>query len=249
MFNYQLWKDSFKSTWSFWLIILPFVTLINLLILLLIKVEDQKNLLSVNIIKNLFFTSFGIIIICIFFIIGPNALMTKPIDLGYLSYTLSTRLSRLQIFVNKMIYFIFTITSYVLVNFLLVGLFMIIKNQPSLKDWALQCLGYWLLLMAVGAICFMFSSIFNRSTYTIFFSALIIVLFYTANVTVGLAELTETKELAFLKYLTLFTLFNHNKIETDNVMKFIYQFITLGIISVICYFISAVKFIHKDLPL
>ncbi|SYV95338.1 Uncharacterised protein, partial [Mycoplasma putrefaciens] len=117
------------------MIILPFVTLINLLILLLIKVEDQKNLLSVNIIKNLFFTSFGIIIICIFFIIGPNALMTKPIDLGYLSYTLSTRLSRLQIFVNKMIYFIFTITSYVLVNFLLVGLFMIIKNQPSLKDW------------------------------------------------------------------------------------------------------------------
>lgn len=51
MFNYQLWKDSFKSTKLFWFLILPFIFLINFLILIFNKHIDD----SISTIKLLLF--------------------------------------------------------------------------------------------------------------------------------------------------------------------------------------------------
>lgn len=190
----------------------------------------------------------------IFFVVVPNILMTKPIDRNYLTYTLSTKLSRLQIVLNKISYFIFSITSYVFINFLIVLIFIITKkpNQINLTDWSLQCLGYWLFLLSVGSICFMFSSIFNKSSLTLLFSSILIVLSYTLYITSTIISKTDAenfKVVKNLKYLTLFSLFDYTKIESKHVSKFIYDFIVLSSISIVCFSISSIVFVKKDLPL
>ncbi|MDQ0567556.1 hypothetical protein [Mycoplasma yeatsii] len=253
MFNLQLWKDSFRSTKSFWFLILPFIFLINFLILIFNKNIDD----SVSTIQLLFFSNIAglsIVAISIFFVVVPNVLNTRPIDRGYLTYTLSTKLSRLKIILNKMTYFIFCITSYVFINFLIVFIFILIKKPTYINSasWTLQCLGYWLFLSSVGSICFMFSSIFNKSSLTLLFSSILIVLFYTLYITSSVVLKTDAENLKLLKnlkYLTLFSLFDYTKIESKDVSKFIYNFIVLSSISVVCYSISSIVYIKKDLPL
>lgn len=112
----------------------------------------------------------------------------------------------------------------------------------SVKNFLFLNLGLLLLQLAISSISFLFSCVFNLSKNSFALGAGIPMASFIFQV----LQQTST-DLKGFKYLTLSTLFDTTKILSGE--GFWMQFLVLGVISVVLYFVGMRIFCKKDLPL
>lgn len=101
----------------------------------------------------------------------------------------------------------------------------------------------FLFFFVIGGYAFFFSSIFNETKWALAFSGGITLVFYVLNIFSNSAG-----NVGWLKYLTLFTVFQPLEIVNGTMNVFLVS-ISLGITGSILYILSVIIFSKKDLPL
>lgn len=227
------------------------------------KLDDlaSRNLYGL-VVGVILFSIAGLLLPIVYSILTANGLVAQQVESGSLAFTLSAPIKRSTIIVSKAIYFIFAITSMFLVLFL----FSVIGREIgiaiggtdfieslAIKDLALYSLGSYLVSLAISGICFLTSSIFNKSKYAIGVGGGISIFFLVASI-LGLFG-SEVMPLAlridsmnFFNYLTIISFFNVNSI-LNGTSLFYYLLIPLVAISVVTYVVGCYIFTKKDLPL
>jgi len=260
MFNKTYFKQTVKSNFKLWLI---FTGVLCALICVVLSVFDADTLAQlginsanmpinplgdistlINLLANQYFGMFCLIFPMIYIIITGNKLISGQVDNGNMAYNLSAPVSRMQIAGTSMIYLAGSLT---LMYGLIVGIGCGAAEilQPGELDLAAFCrlaLGSYLLQLAISAISFCASCIFNRSSRSLLFGAGLPLVFYGVNLLAGLS-----KDLEFFKYFSLITLF-----DTDALIAgegFAAGLIVLASISAVLYAVGITVFKQKDLPL
>lgn len=208
------------------------------------------------------FSIAGLLLPIVYTILTANSLVAQQVETGSLAFTLSSPLKRKTIIVSKAVYLIFAITSMYIVFFL----FSLISREIgialggvdfieslSVKDLSLYTIGSYCVSLAISGICFLSSSIFNKTKYAIGVGGGISIFFLVSSI-LGLFG-SEVMPLAlridsmnFFNYLTIIRLFDVQSI-LDGTSTFYYLLIPLLAISVVTYLVGCVVFTKKDLPL
>ena len=103
-------------------------------------------------------------------------------------------------------------------------------------------LGIFLLMFAISGIAFMFSCIFNLTKNSLAFGAGIPIACLILQI-----MSQASKDLEFLKYLSLNTLFDPSEITGGG--TFLPQFIIMAVLGIATYLVGIKVFKEKDLPL
>ena len=127
------------------------------------------------------------------------------------------------------------------------------EESLTIKDLFFYTVGSFSVSLAISGICFLSSSIFNKTKYSIGVGGGISVFFLVSSI-LGLFG-SEVMPLAlridsmnFFNYLTIIRLFDVQSI-LDETNTFFYLLIPLLAISVVTYLIGCIVFTKKDLPL
>lgn len=180
----------------------------------------------------------------IYTIIVANRTVASHVDRGSMAYLLSTPNNRIKIAATQAIYLLTTIT--LLIGIItLAGIFMcqlMFPGDLDMNKFLLLNCGALLLYYALTGIGFFASCMFNDTKNSLGIGAGLPVAFLLLQMISDIGEKTE-----FLKYLTLYTLFDPNKIITGE--GFALSFLILGVISVLSYAAGLIVFGKRDLPL
>lgn len=208
------------------------------------------------------FSIAGLLLPIVYCILTANSLVAQQVESGSLAFTLSSPIRRKTIIISKAIYLIFAITS----MYILLFLFALIAREIgiaiggvdfieslTIKDLFFYTIGSFSVSLAISGICFLSSSIFNKTKYSIGVGGGISVFFLVSSI-LGLFG-SEVMPLAlridsmnFFNYLTIIKLFDVQSI-LDGTNTFFYLLIPLLAISVVTYLIGCIVFTKKDLPL
>lgn len=208
------------------------------------------------------FSIAGLLLPIVYSILTANSLVAQQVESGSLAFTLSSPIRRKTIIISKAIYLIFAITS----MYTLLFLFALIAREIgiaiggvdfieslTIKDLFFYTIGSFSVSLAISGICFLSSSIFNKTKYSIGVGGGISVFFLVSSI-LGLFG-SEVMPLAlridsmnFFNYLTIIKLFDVQSI-LDGTNTFFYLLIPLLAISVVTYLIGCIVFTKKDLPL
>ena len=208
------------------------------------------------------FSIAGLLLPIVYSILTANSLVAQQVESGSLAFTLSAPIKRKTIIISKALYMVFAITS----MYLLLFIFSLIAREigiaiggvdfiESLKvqDLLLYTLGSYLVSLAISGICFLSSSVFNKTKYAIGVGGGISVFFLVSSI-LGLFG-SEVMPLAlridsmnFFNFLTIICLFDVQSI-LDGTTTFYFLLIPLIVISVVTYVVGCVVFTKKDLPL
>lgn len=203
----------------------------------------QNNTL-IRFMSNSFYTLMGIIFPIVYSIMTGNRLIAEKVDHGSMACLLSTPTTRRQISLTSALYFIFSLILMWLLT-TVVGIIAANIFQPDALDietFISMNIGCFLYHFVISSICFAASCIFNSSKSSLTFGAGIPLAFFVINLFIKLSE-----NLDWLKYFTLTTLFNTDKILDGS--GYGSEFITMLIIGIILYCIGIIVFDKKDLPL
>ncbi len=180
----------------------------------------------------------------IYTIIVANRSVASHVDRGSMAYLLSTPNTRVKIALTQATYLLLSIT--VLIGFIsIVGIGMCEALFPGELDIAMFLLlnsGVLLLYYALTGIGFCASCFFNDTKNSLAIGAGFPVAFLLFQMVSDIGEGTE-----FLKYFSLYTLFDPNTIITGE--GFGLSFIILGAIAIVTYSIGIITFQKRDLPL
>lgn len=193
---------------------------------------------------NSFYPLMAIILPMVYSIILGNRMIASKVDRGSMACFLSTPTTRTQIVITGACYFILSI-AFMWVFVSAVGVIAANIFQPDeldVKTFLTMNLGVFLYHLAISGICFCASCIFNSSKYSLIFGGGIPLFFFVVNLFVKLSD-----NLDFLKYFTLNTLFDTEKILDGS--GYTGHFIILVVIAVACYTLGIVWFKNKDLPI
>lgn len=180
----------------------------------------------------------------IYTIIACNRSMASHVDKGSMAYLLSTPNTRSKIARTQSLYIIVSITI-MLALVTLIGVLLSISIFPGELDlyrFLLLNLGALLLYYALTGIGFFSSCLFNDTKNSLMVGAGLPVAFLVIQMISDVGEKTS-----FLKYITIFTLFDSNKIVSGGV--FMPQFISLLSIAIVMYGSGLYMFSKRDLPL
>lgn len=251
IFSKKIVKQSIKNNWVIFAsltgVLSFFITIMTIMGAQMIESDANMGIVYpihplLMMYANGIFGSLGIIILIIFTIIVGNKLIASEIDRGTLSYTLNTPITRKQIVISKLLFYILAIACIGIV----VGLFGMASiaiagtNVPLDTFWTL-ILGFTLYGFAIGGICFFASCWFNKSSNASALSSGLSIAFFVLN------SLVAIDGLEWLKYFTLNTLYDSTAIINSD--GFIVQLVMLFVIGSVLYFIGINKFLKKDLPL
>lgn len=245
----QIIKQSIKSNWVLWAsltgVLCFFITIMTFMGSKMIENQPQTGGFRSTLISlyaNGIFGMLGTMILIVFTIVVGNKLIAGEVDKGTMSYTLNTPVTRTQIVLSKMLFYVLSI-------FLLggiIGLFGTVSVIISGADVALGT--FWILVLgfvlygfAIGGICFFASCYFNKSGNSIALGAGISIAFFIFN------SLSAINDLEWLKYFTLNTLYDTSAIISGG--EYVISLISLFVIGTIFYIFGFSKFIKKDLPL
>ncbi len=208
------------------------------------------------------FSIAGLLLPIVYSILTANSLVAQQVESGSLAFTLSAPIKRKTIIISKALYMIFAITS----MYLLLFIFSLIAREIGIaiggvdfiesltvQDLLLYTLGSYLVSLAISGICFLSSSVFNKTKYAIGVGGGISVFFLVSSI-LGLFG-SEVMPLAlridsmnFFNFLTIIRLFDVQSI-LDGTTTFYFLLIPLIVISVVTYVVGCVVFTKKDLPL
>lgn len=126
-----------------------------------------------------------------------------------------------------------------------VGIAAAERFQPGALDedkFLLLNTGVFLYHFAISGICFFASCLFNTSRNSLLLGAGLPLYFFVMSLIIKLSD-----SLDYLKYFTLNTLFDTEKILADN--GFEADFAVLGALAMILYGTGIIIFCRRDLPL
>lgn len=180
----------------------------------------------------------------IYTIIVCNRCVASHVDKGSMAYLLSTPNKRTKIASTQALFILASITVMIALVTIAGIIFsnIMFPGELDLSAFLLLNLGTLLLYYAVTGIGFFASCLFNDTKNSLMVGAGLPVAFLVIQMISGVGE-----KVRFLRYFTLFTLFDADKIIKGG--TFIPQFIALLIISVIMYVSGIYVFNKKDLPL
>jgi ABC-2 type transport system permease protein len=180
----------------------------------------------------------------IYSIIVSNRSISSHVDKGSMVYLLSTPNKRTKIAATQA-FFVLISTSLLIVIVTLLGISLCELMFPGELDIngfiVLNC-GALLLYCALSGIGFCASCCFNDTKYSLALGAGLPVAFLLLQMISDIG-----KKFEFLKYLSLYTLFDPAKIISKE--GYLPSFIALAIIAVIAYASGIYAFKKRDLPL
>lgn len=180
----------------------------------------------------------------IYTIIVANRTIASHVDRGSMAYLLSTPNTRIKIATTQAAYLLKTIT-------LLIGIItlagisfcqVLFPGDLDMKKFLLLNCGTLLLYYALTGIGFFASCLFNDTKNSLAIGAGLPVAFLLLQMVSDIG-----KEMEFLKYFTLYTLFDPNQIITGE--GFAVSFLILGAIALVSYAAGFIVFHKRDLPL
>jgi ABC-2 type transport system permease protein len=192
-----------------------------------------------------YFYGFLILLIpMIYAVIISNRSIASHVDKGSMAYLLSTPNTRAKIARTQALYLLTSIT--LLIGFVtIVGIVMcqiMFPGDLDLKGFVLLNLGALLLYYALTGIGFFASCFFNDTKNSLALGAGLPIAFLLFQMISDTGEATE-----FLKYFSLFTLFDPTKITSGE--GYLPAFLVLAAIAVVMYTAGTVAFHKRDLPL
>ncbi|KAF1305698.1 ABC transporter permease subunit [Enterococcus saccharolyticus] len=193
---------------------------------------------------NSFYALMAIIFPMVYSIMVGNRLIAEKIDKGNMTGFLSTPTTRLQLTITSAIYFILSlIVMWSIVS--IVGIVAAEQFQPDALDIEMFLklnVGALLYHLVISGICFCASCIFNNSKNSLTFGAGIPLFFFVISMFLKLSD-----DLDFLKYVTLNTLFDTQRILSGD--GYVTEFVIMGILALVLYTLGISWFNKKDLPL
>lgn len=193
---------------------------------------------------NSFYALMAIIFPMVYSIMVGNRMIAEKIDKGSMTGFLSTSTSRMQITLTSAIYFILSL-SLMWGIASIVGIVAANTFQPNELDveiFLMMNLGVFLYHLVISGICFCSSCIFNTSKNSLILGAGLPLTFFVLNLFIKLS-----KDLEFLKYFTLNSLFDTKKILEGS--GYTGDFVIMVIVAIILYTVGIIWFNKKDLPL
>lgn len=178
-------------------------------------------------------------------IITANRLIARHVDRGSMAFLLSSPYTRRAVAGTQAFYLIFSVT---LLMGIVTALGMAVcrgmfLGELDVKAFALLNVGALLMHLALSGIAFLASCVFNDTRHSLLLGAGVPIGFYL------LKMLSDTGEkLAFLKYFTLFSLFDTKAILVES-GAILPEFVTLFVLLILLYTMSILIFTRKDLPL
>lgn len=194
--------------------------------------------------SNSFYALMAIVFPMVYSIMVGNRMIAEKIDKGTMAGFLSTPATRLQITLSSAIYFILSLAVMWGIASV-VGIISANAFQPGSLEVEIFLklnIGAFLYHLAISGICFCASCIFNSSRNSLTFGAGIPLYFFVVSLFVKLSD-----SLDFLKYLTLNTLYDTQKIIEGS--GYTAGFLTMLVISICLYVTGILWFQKKDLPL
>ena len=209
------------------------------------------------IIGNLFYRVAGILLPMVYVIMVANGLLAGQVDSGSMAYVLSTPTKRRTVTVTQMTYLMLSLLAmFLLVTVTSVVSIWIVGGNEFTINFAeilLLNLGAFLTMFAFAGFCFMCSSIFNRSKYSMSIGGGISILMLVCTI-LGLfgsdvvPAAMRIGQMNFFNYLSIISLFDATSILSGG-MDFLWKFGILALIGIVTFIVGVFWFEKKDLPL
>lgn len=180
----------------------------------------------------------------IYAIVVANRSISSHVDKGSMAYLLSTPNKRLKIAATQSFFLAFSVTL-LIVFVTVVGIALsgiLFPGELNIPRFILLNVGVLLLYYALTGIGFFASCFFNDTKNSLAIGAGIPVAFLVLQMISNTGDATR-----FLKYFTIYTLFDPNKLVHGEAV--ILQLIALGVIAVVTYCAGFYVFHKRDLPL
>ena len=258
MLSLPLLKQSVRSNWVIWSAI---TGVMSLLCIQFSTMEMTQPLLF-----TIFYGMMTTILPAIYVLVSANKLLAGQVDRGSMAYVLSTPIKRSKVVFTQIAYMtlslvaMFTVmtTTHLIVNKLVpLSIAKALGGTPQLEMMGLGDLTSKMIVqvnlsalvvcIALAAVCFMFSGIFNSSKYSIGLSGTFIGVNILANMLAMFGQL-GVDGLDKFKYLTICTFYDHQSVLFSN-NDWISKMIFPAIIAVAAFSAATVVFNKKDLPL
>ncbi len=256
MFNFSLFKQTFKATWLLWAVM---TAVMATLLVQFSSLKETQYLLFL-----IFYGMMAMIMPSIYVLISSNKLFAGQVDRGSMAYVLSTPQRRITVATTQMIYSILTIVAMFVVSMLAhiainaaipldlaaagetVGIAGLNGNLGAgtivkLNMSACAC------CLALGGVCYMFSAIFNLSKHSIGASGVVVGVSILGSLLAIFGSMMNNA-LKNIKYVSLFSFFNYESILKGTGAWIVLMVVALCVAAV-AYAIGATRFCKKDLPL
>ena len=209
------------------------------------------------IIGSIFYRIAGLLLPMVFVIMVANGLLAGQVDSGSMAYVLSTPTKRRTVTVTQMTYLILSILAMflLLTCVSVVSVFVVGGNNFAINyaEILLFNLGAFLTMFAIAGYCFMCSSLFNRTKYsmsiggglTIFCLVCTILGLFGSSVVPSAMRIGA---MDFFNYLSIITFFDTVSIM-NGTLAYLWKFAILLGIGIVTFIIGVFRFDKKDLPL
>ena len=195
-------------------------------------------------------------------ILLSNDLVCKKVENGSLAFTFSTPIKRNTYIFTEAVYLIFTetIMAITLTGIaLLTRYFGILAGSADIEtaiaiEYILKFgLGNYLVTLAISGICFLSSSLFNKTSNAVGVGGGLSIFFYICSIlglfgTKTMPGAIRIDAMNFFNYLTIISFFDSNAVLADDIIYW-YKLIGLVGIFIVTYLMSFAIFDKKDLPL
>ncbi len=209
------------------------------------------------IIGSIFYRIAGLLLPMVFVIMVANGLLAGQVDSCSMAYVLSTPTKRRTVTVTQMTYLILSILAMflLLTCVSVVSVFVVGGNNFAINyaEILLFNLGAFLTMFAIAGYCFMCSSLFNRTKYsmsiggglTIFCLVCTILGLFGSSVVPSAMRIGA---MDFFNYLSIITFFDTVSIM-NGTLAYLWKFAILLGIGIVTFIIGVFRFDKKDLPL
>lgn len=239
MISRTLMKQTIKSNLALWMILTGIQTAMIAMIASTGVPIQMTGLTFYNLLPG--------IISAIYVIITSNKLIAAQVDKGTMAYILSTPTKRSKVAITQAIFFtgslllMYTITAgtHILASYISADSI----SATDVKIIILLNLGLFVLDVAISGICFLASSVFNLSKYTIAVGGGLTGAFHLLSMMGMFGE--------SFKWMSNFTVVTFYDIPSvmAGTTDFIWKFVVLAGIGLVTYLIGSAAFTKRDLPL
>ncbi|MCD8316545.1 MAG: hypothetical protein LUB61_03980 [Eggerthellaceae bacterium] len=222
--------------------------------------DTMETMDSTTLLNQMYFTVIGLLPILLFIVIVGNGVIASKVDQGSMAYVLSTPTTRNAVTFTQAVYLILMpLIMIAIVCATRIASSLVLFTDVSVARIIVQYLGMYLLTETLTGICFLGSCLFNKSRSSLSFGGGITVWCFLASLMgmFGSSTLVDigigVKALGVFNNLTFMGLYDISAIATigtDAVdFAFVWKFIVLAVVAVVCYIIAMIRFRQKDLPL
>ena len=209
------------------------------------------------IIGNLFYRVAGILLPMVYVIMVANGLLAGQVDSGSMAYVLSTPTKRRTVTVTQMTYLMLSLLAMFLILTVVsvISIWIVGGNDFTINfaEILILNLGAFLTMFAFAGFCFMCSSIFNRTKYSLsigggisIFMLVCTILGLFGSDVVPLAMRID--QMNFFNYLSIISLFDATSILTGGI-SWLWKFGILALIGIVTFIVGVFCFEKKDLQL